>query len=103
MLGGRRVAGFAENEQHLAGQQLVIAVTAGEPGEVLEMIVGGSGQGGMGKVLGMGVQPLQVAVQVDRQRADQDLHGPAEGVQVAGEPGDQPVLLGRGPQREVDG
>jgi hypothetical protein len=65
--------GFAEHEQHLPGQQLVLAVTVGEPGEVGEVVVGGGGQRGMGKILGVAVELLQV---------------------VAGEPGDQPVLFG---------
>ena len=94
--------GFAQDEQHVAGQQLVVAVLVGEPGEVGEVVVGGGGQRRMRKMLELGAQLVQVGVQVDRQGADQDLDRAAEGVQVAGEPGDQPVLFGRGPQREVD-
>ena len=40
--------------------------------------------------------------QIQTVRADQDLDRGAQGMQVVPEAGDQALLLGRGPQREVD-
>ena len=96
---GAGAAGLAGDQEHLAGEQVP---PGGEVGEERGVVEGGGFQVRVGERGGGVFQVGDRGGQVGVAGPDEDLDRAGEGVQPPAVRGGQRVLLGRGPQREVD-